>query len=193
MARPDDMQPARSSATRFTYEDYLNFPQDGRRHELIDGEHVVTPSPVRRHQELVVRLTAAMEVYLRGRPIGHVFVAPFDVILSDLDVVEPDLLYISNERSEILRDWVHGAPDLVVEILSPGTRKVDEITKRRLYDRVGVKEYWIVDPELDAVKIFHRAEDGTFPRIAELTREAQGLLTTPLLPAFSLSLDELFR
>jgi len=187
------MQPARSSATRFTYEDYLNFPQDGRRHELIDGEHVVTPSPVRRHQELVVRLTAAMEVYLRGRPIGHVFVAPFDVILSDLDVVEPDLLYISNERSEILRDWVHGAPDLVVEILSPGTRKVDEITKRRLYDRVGVKEYWIVDPELDAVKIFHRAEDGTFPRIAELTREAQGLLTTPLLPAFSLSLDELFR
>ncbi len=187
------MQPARSSATRFTYEDYLNFPQDGRRHELIDGEHVVTPSPVRRHQELVVRLTAAMEAYLRDRPIGHLFVAPFDVILSNLDVVEPDLLYVSNERSEILREWVYGAPDLVVEILSPGTRKVDEITKRRLYDRVGVREYWIVDPELDAVKIYHRADDGTFPRVAELTREAHGTITTLLLPEFSLALDELFR
>jgi Uma2 family endonuclease len=119
--------------------------------------------------------------------------APFDVILSNLDVVEPDLLYVSNERSEILREWVYGAPDLVVEILSPGTRKVDEITKRRLYDRVGVREYWIVDPELDAVKIHHRADDGTFPRVAELTREAHGVLTTPLFPGFLLGLDELFR
>ncbi len=187
------MQPARSSATRFTYEDYLNFPQDGRRHELIDGEHYVTPSPVQRHQRVSVRLTVAIATYLQLHPLGHIFNAPFDVILSDLDVVEPDLLYISNERAEILREWVHGAPDLVVEILSPGTRKVDEITKRRLYDRVGVKEYWIVDPELDAVKVYRRADEGSFPRVAELTREAHDMITTPLLPEFSLGLDELFR
>ncbi len=187
------MQPARSSQTRFTYEDYLNFPQDGRRHELIDGEHFVSPSPIRRHQQLSLRLAFAIEAHLRQHPVGEVYLAPFDVILSTIDVVEPDLLYISRERADILREWVHGAPDLVVEILSPGTRKTDEITKRRLYDRVGVKEYWIVDPELDAVKIYRRAEDGTFPRVAELTREAHDTLTTPLLPGLSVALDELFR
>jgi Uma2 family endonuclease len=186
------MQPARSSATRFTYEDYLNFPQDGRRHELIDGEQYVTPSPVRRHQELLLRLAVRLETHLQNQPLGRVFIAPLDVILSDLDVVEPDLLYISNERSDILGDWVRGAPDLVVEILSPGTRKVDEITKRRLYDRVGVREYWIVDPDLDAVKVYRRSEDGTFPRVAELTREAHDTLASLLLPGLSIELDELF-
>ena len=187
------MQPARSSATRFTYEDYLNFPQDGRRHELIDGEHFVSPSPIRRHQQLSLRLAVAIEAHLLAHPTGEVYTAPLDVILSDIDVVEPDLLYVSNERAEILRDWVRGAPDLVVEILSAGTRKVDEITKRRLYERFGVREYWIVDPELDAVKIYRRVEDGTFPRVAELTREAHASLATPLLPGLSIALDDLFR
>jgi Uma2 family endonuclease len=193
MARPNDMQPARSSLTRFTYEDYLNFPQDGRRHELIDGEHFVTPSPLARHQEISWRFSSALHDYLESRPLGRAFYAPLDVILSDIDVVEPDLLYVSNERAEIVQDWVRGAPDLVIEILSPGTRKTDEITKRRLYDRVGVREYWIVDPELELVKIHRRADNGTFPRVAEPTREAQDNITTPLLPGLSISLDELFR
>lgn len=187
------MQPARSSPTRFTYEDYLNFPQDGRRHELIDGEHYVTPSPELRHQELSFRLSSAIGAYLQRRPIGRLFYAPLDVILSDADVVEPDLLYVSNERAGILQKWVHGAPDLVIEILSPGTRRIDERIKRGLYDRAGVKEYWVVDPELDALKVYRRAQDGSFPRVAELTRDADDTLATPLLPDFSLTLDELFR
>jgi Uma2 family endonuclease len=187
------MQPARSSQTRFTYEDYLNFPQDGRRHELIDGEHFVTPSPLARHQEVSERLSGAIRDCLKVRPAGRLFYAPLDVILSNTDVVEPDVLYVSNERAGIIQDWVRGAPDLVIEILSPGTRKTDEITKRRLYDRVGVKEYWIIDPELDAAKVYRRAEDGSFPRVAELTREAHDALSTPLLPGLSIALDELFR
>ena len=187
------MQPARHPSTKLTYDDYVNFPQDGRRHELIDGEHFVTPSPVRRHQQLSLRLVLAIGTYLREHPVGELYDAPLDVILSDVDVVEPDVLFVSKERAAILQDWVRGAPDLVVEILSPGTRKVDEFTKRRLYDRVGVREYWIVDPELELVKIHRRAEDGSFPRVAELTREAHEGLSTPLLPGFSLDLDELFR
>ena len=186
------MQTARAEPIRYTYEDYLAFPDDGRRHELIDGEHFVTPAPVRRHQKLVVRLTFALEGWLREHPVGEVYVAPLDVILSDVDVVEPDLLFVSNERREVLGKWIHGAPDLVIEILSPGTRRTDEITKRHLYGRVGVREYWIVDGEVEAVKIYRRQDDGSFPRVADLAREEGHSIDTPLLPGFSLSLAELF-
>ena len=130
--------------------------------------------------------------YLRQHPIGELFAAPFDVVFSDLDVVEPDLLYISRERAGILTpQHVRGVPDLVVEILSPGTRKTDESVKRKLYERFGVQEYWVVDPELDAIKIYRRA-GGAFARVAELSAEEHDALTTPLLPDFSVSLAEIF-
>ena len=186
------MQTARAEPIRYTYEDYLAFPDDGRRHELIDGEHFVTPAPVSGHQRLSVRLTVAIGSWLRDHPVGELFAAPLDVILSDIDVVQPDLLFVSNERSQILGKWIHGAPDLVIEILSPSTRRADEITKRKLYERVGVREYWIVDGEIHVVKIYRRQDDGTFPRVADLSREAGRSLDTPLLPGFSLSLAELF-
>jgi Uma2 family endonuclease len=192
MTRQDDMQAPGRVRPKFTYDDYLALPDDGRRHELIDGEHFVTPSAERRHQELSLRLVTAVSGFVRRNRIGVVYCAPLDVILSDTDVVEPDILYVSNERSEILGRWVHGAPDLVVEILSPSTRKVDEAIKRRLDGRVDVTQYWIVDPELEIVKVYRRADDGSFPRIAELARESADTLTTPLFPGFALSLSELF-
>jgi len=192
MAAQDKMKPAPASPGKLTYQDYAQFPDDGRRHELIDGEHYVTPSPILRHQEISGRLEFALRSYVRERGTGHVFHAPLDVILSDYDVVEPDILYVSEERAAILQDWVRGSPDLVVEILSPGTRKTDETVKRHLYDRAGVNEYWIVDPELELVKVHRRREDGTFPRVAEFARETRDVLATPLLPGFSLSLEELF-
>ena len=139
-----------------------------------------------------MRLSVALANWLREHPVGKVYAAPLDVILSDADVVEPDLLFVSNERREVLGKWIHGAPDLVIEILSPGTRRTDEITKRHLYDRVGVREYWIVDGEIEAVKIYRRQDDGSFPRVADLTREEGHSIDTPLLPGFSLSLAELF-
>jgi Uma2 family endonuclease len=192
MDRPEDMQTARAEPIRYTYEDYLAFPEDGRRHELIDGEHFVTPAPLRRHQQLATRLTVAVGAWLREHPVGEVYTAPLDVILSDADVVEPDLLFVSNERREVLGKWIHGAPDLVIEILSPGTRRTDEITKRHLYDRVGVREYWIVDGEIEVVKVYRRQDDGSFPRVADLSREEGHSLDTPLLPGFSFALAELF-
>ena len=154
MPRGDEVRPAPTPSVKFTYEDLLNFQDDGKRHEIIDGEHFVTPSPNTKHQRIVGRLNLALGNYLEHHPIGEVFVAPFDVVFSDLDVVEPDLLYISRERAQVLTDQhVRGAPDLVVEILSPGTRKTDEVTKRKLYDRSGVQEYWVVDPELDVIGV----------------------------------------
>ena len=186
------MRPGTPASVKFTYEDFLNFPDDGRRHEIIDGEHYVTPSPNTKHQTVSMNLTGALLLYLKQHPFGRLFAAPFDVAFSDLDVVEPDLLYISRERADIITtQHVRGAPDLVVEILSPGTRKTDEVTKRKLYERFGVQEYWVVDPDLDAIKIYRRL-DHAFARIAELTVEHGDVLTTPLLPDFSATLSEIF-
>ena len=113
------------SSSKFTYEDLLNFPDDGRRHEIIDGEHYVTPSPNTSHQTIVVNLVSAIRAFLAHQPLGAVFVAPFDVLSSDLNVVEPDLLYVSRERQAIVTHaHVRGAPDLVVEVLSSSTRRV---------------------------------------------------------------------
>lgn len=186
------MRSDQTPPVKFTYEDFLHFPDDGKRHEIIDGEHYVTPSPNTKHQSVSVNLVAILKAYLKGHPGGAVFAAPFDVVFSDLDVVEPDLLYISRARANLLTaQHVRGAPDLVVEILSPGTRSTDEVVKRKLYERSGVEEYWIVDPDLESMKIYRRVE-GAFARAAELSAERRDVLTTPLLPDFSASLAEIF-
>lgn len=157
---PDSTRPTPSDV-KLTYADFVQFPEDGKRHELIDGEHVVTPSPNTKHQTIVVNLTALLGSYIRTAGIGRLFVSPFDVVLSDFDVVEPDLLFVSKERqAQILTAAnVQGAPDLVVEIGSPSTRRRDETVKRRLYEQFGVREYWVVDPELDEIKVYRRTGD----------------------------------
>ncbi|OGA53565.1 MAG: hypothetical protein A3G25_18980 [Betaproteobacteria bacterium RIFCSPLOWO2_12_FULL_63_13] len=186
--------PSKSSPpVKLTYRDFLLFPDDGKRHEVIDGEHYVTPSPSLRHQTIVGNLFLALGNYLENHPIGRVWVAPLDVVLTKFDVVEPDLVYVSRERASVLtRHNIQGAPDLAVEILSPGTRKTDEVTKRRAYERCGVGEYWVVDPELDLVKVY-RLKEGRFERIAECSSESDDVLTTPLLPELRIPLRELFR
>ena len=178
--------------TRLTYDDFLLFPDDGRRHELIDGKHYVTPSPNLRHQVLLGRLYFEIELFLRAHPgSGRVFMAPLDVVFSRWDVVEPDLLFVADDQDAILTAQnVQGAPALVVEIASPGTRKRDERLKRQLFDRGGVREYWIVDPDRDVVQVFRRRDDESFPPVVALTRE--DVLTTPLLPGLELRLDAPF-
>jgi Uma2 family endonuclease len=183
-----------SPAVKLTYEDLVLFPDDGRRHELIDGEHCVTPSPNTKHQQLVGTLYWMIRSHLEAQPIGQVFLAPYDVILSEFDVVEPDLLYLSNERAKEVVTPLHarGVPELVIEIASKGTRKRDETIKRRLYERCGVSEYWIVDPEIDVIRVYRRG-GNTFERPAELSREAGDVLTTSLLPGLAMPLAQVFK
>jgi Uma2 family endonuclease len=188
----DHMQPV--SATKLTYEDFLGFPDDGQRHELIDGVHFVTPSPATKHQRVSGRLFACLFNYLRLHPIGEVFSAPFDVVLSNHDVVEPDLLVVLADQSAIVTDQhVRGAPALVIEILSPGTRRTDEGAKSRLYDRVGVREYWLVDPVRDVIVVRRRSPDGPLAPTAEWSRQEGSAAGSPLLPGLSLPLEELFQ
>ena len=188
------MPPSAHADTRLTYEDLEYFPNDGKRREIIDGELYVTPSPNLRHQALVGRLYVAIANYLAARPgPGRVYLSPLDVVLSPHDVVEPDLLFVGSDQLDVLTlTNVQGPPALVVEVLSPGTRKTDEQIKRRLFARVGVREYWLVDPELDLIKVSRRGEDGSFRRVAELTAEDGDTLTSPLLPGFSLALSAFF-
>ena len=179
---------------KLTYDDFVLFPDDGKRHELIDGEHYVTPSPNLKHQTVSGNIYILIAVWLEDHPIGRIYYAPFDVVFSRFDVVEPDLLYVSNARmAEVLTPAnVQGAPELVIEIGSPSTRKRDETIKRHLYERSAVSEYWIVDPELDVVRVYRRDGDG-FGRAIELSREAGDLLTTPLLAGLDLPLARIFR
>jgi Uma2 family endonuclease len=179
---------------KLTYDDFVLFPDDGKRHELIDGEHYVTPSPNLKHQRVSGNIHLLIGAWLEGHPIGQLFYAPFDVVLSRFDVVEPDLLYLSNERAaDVLTEAnVQGTPELVIEIGSPGTRKRDETIKRRLYERAGVSEYWVVDPVIDVVRVYRRGTGG-FERPVELAAEAGDVLTTPLLPGLDLPLARIFR
>jgi Uma2 family endonuclease len=185
--------PSTRPAVKLTYDDFLLFPDDGKRHELIDGEHYVTPSPNLRHQRISGRLHLAIGVYLKTHPIGEVFYAPLDVVFSDFDVVEPDLLYVSRERAAEVLDPRHlrGSPDLVIEIASKGTRKRDETIKRALYERGGAREYWLADPQIDVIRLYRR-DGANFARPMELRRDAGDRLTTALLPGFEVSLEELF-
>ena len=183
-----------SRGVKLTYDDFVLFPDDGKRHELIDGEHYVTPSPNDKHQTVLANLLLLIGPWVRAHAVGKVWLAPFDVVLSSSDVVEPDLLYLSNERrAEIATEAnVQGPPELVVEIGSPSTRRRDETIKRTLYERSGVSEYWVVDPELDVVRVYRR--DGErFARPHELSTEAGDVLTTPLLPGLELPLTDIFR
>lgn len=188
------MPTAARSNVRLTYDDFVHFPDDGKRHELIDGVHYVTPSPNLGHQELVGRLHLAIGNFLVGRRhLGRVFLSPLDVVLSHYDVVEPDLLFVAGDQQRILTDAnVQGPPALVIEILSRSTRKRDEGIKRRLFEEKGVREYWIVDPKGQRVTVFRRHDDGSFPRARDLHAGDAATLETPLLPGFELSIDDLF-
>jgi Uma2 family endonuclease len=178
---------------KLTYEDYLYFPEDGRRHELIDGEHYVTAAPNIKHQTIASNLAGDLRNFVRPRGLGRVWPAPMDVVLSKSDVVQPDVLFVSKGRLYLAAggENIQGAPDLVVEVFSPKTRRTDAITKRHLYEKYGVQEYWMVDPELETVEIY-RLDGGIFRREAELSAEQEDVLTTPLLPGLRIPLAEVF-
>jgi Uma2 family endonuclease len=187
----DEAMAVHNPARKLTYEDFVLFPEDGKRHEIIDGEHYVTPSPYTRHQIVAGSLHDALSPHVRRERLGLLLFAPVDVLLSPNDVLVPDLLFISNERREILNDKnVQGAPDLVVEILSESTKRRDKGIKYQRYEHFGVREYWLVDPGRRTVTVYRREADALRLR-AEFT--VGDVLETPLLPGLVLSLQEIFE
>lgn len=171
----------------YTYADLEAFPEDHFRREIIDGELFVSPSPNVRHQRTVALLTARLFLYQEGNG-GEVFPAPLDVFFANDSVVEPDVLFVRADHSDRLEvKYVTGAPDLVIEVSSPSTRRLELVRKRELYERFGVSEYWFIDLDADRVEVY-RLEEGVY-RTPELLFSGQ-VLQPAQLPGFSISVDE---
>jgi len=175
--------------SRLTYDDLCLLPNDGKRYEIIEGDLFGTPAPITLHQRVVTRLVAALVVFVEKLRLGEVFAAPFDVVFSLFDVVEPDIVYVSKERASVLTEKnIQGAPDLVVEVLSESTQKIDRTTKLKLYAKFGVREYWILDPFGPTAWLYRRSPEG-LNLVASLGPDDE--LTSPLFPGFSLPLRRL--
>lgn len=173
--------------SRLSYADLQAFPDDNLRRELIDGELIVTAAPRLRHQGVVATLTAKLWQYAAEHG-GRVFPAPTDVYFSATDVVEPDVLFVTAANLGKLEErFVRSAPDLVVEISSPSTRKLELVRKRDLYERYAVPEYWYVDIELDQVQVYRLAEGYGIARILGRGKT----LESETLSAFTISIDDL--
>lgn len=173
----------------YTYEDYLKLPE-GAPYELIGGNLVVAPAPTTNHQRVLRRLFRLFADFVEENALGEVFFSPIDVHLSERDVPQPDLVFVSKEHAEIVGEQeIEGAPDLVAEVLSPGTGYYDLRGKKTLYERSGVKEYWIVDPEENSVEVYENGADGF--ALFQRTEET-GTATSPLLDGLRVKLNDLF-
>ena len=179
------------SKIKFTYRDYKNLPEsEMRRYELLEGELIMVPSPTTYHQSISGNLEHALRDFVRKHNLGFIYHAPLDVVLSEEDVAQPDILFISKERSQIItKDNIQGAPDLIIEILSPATAERDRTYKRTLYARSGVREYWIVDPEKQSIEVMELGEKG-FETLG-IYKEGENLVS-PLLEGLCLNLGEIF-
>ena len=175
--------------TPFTYADYCKTPE-GELYEIIDGVLIIVDTPPRVHQASSRNIGTPLDTYIKAHRLGEMYYAPTDVILSDINVVQPDILFVSNARARILADeGIRGAPDLVIEILSPSTARLDKVRKRELYARFRVPEYWQVDiDDLSVVVLTLAGDDYETAGIYGLGET----LVSPLLAGFRLDVDDIF-
>ena len=174
-------------AKKLTYADYARIPDDGKRYEVLEGGLLVTPAPNIPHQRASKRIQRQLEDYFESRGLGEIFNAPVDVILSDHDILQPDLVVA--RPGQISKRGIEGSPLLVVEILSPSTERRDRTSKGRRYAALGVPHFWLVDPERRIVECL-RLEGG---RYLLTSRGNEGTLSHPDWPDFVLDLDVLWR
>ena len=190
------MSSALQAKHRWTYSDLVALPDDQLRHELIDGEHFVSPSPATTHQQISKRLFVALNAFVERHCLGEVLYAPFDIKLSAWTVLVPDLVYFTAARFADVVNEKHAtaAPDLVVEILSPGTRRRDLGRKRAVYDREGVGEYWIVDPDAHTITVLRRPRsDAGLTDVTVRAVADDDTLESPLFPGLKIRLRDIFR
>jgi Uma2 family endonuclease len=178
------MAGVKAAQERVSYADLERWPEDGRRYELYDGEVFEIPSPILLHQFVLGRLYLALSAHVQAHG-GSVFFAPLDIVLTDFDVVQPDVLLFMPAREHLLhmRQVTRHAPDLAIEILSPGTARNDRGRKLRLFERHGLKEYWLVDPEGPSIEVYRLAEGRLSLKAIARDRER---VDSPLLPALDL-------
>ncbi len=175
--------------TVYTYEDYCRLPE-GSPYELIGGKFVRTPSPGKRHQTVLIRLLKKFYDYAEEKDAGEVLCAPRDVCLAPTEVYQPDILFVAKANLVIsAEDKVNGAPDIIAEILSPSSAYYDLRKKFKVYERYGVKEYWVVDPEEASIEVYELVDDN-FCLAARV--EQAGQVSSVVLAGFTVSLEDIF-
>jgi len=175
---------------KLTYRDYVTWPDDGRRYELYEGEVYMVPSPSVKHQRISGNLQVLLRQFLLENGLGEVFDAPLDVVFSESTVVQPDILFINHQRRGIIGEQnISGAPDLVVEILSPATEERDRGIKLQLYCRYGVREYWLVDPEERTVEVLALSPEG-YQVLGQYSED--GVVSSQVLVGFQFLAEEIF-
>jgi Uma2 family endonuclease len=183
------MAPTVTEKKKYTYEDYLKTPED-EIYELIEGELLMTPSPIPKHQRISRELEFEILKFVKANDLGEVFYAPCDVYLDDENVIQPDILFISKERLNIIGEKnIQGAPDLVVEIISENTAYRDLVQKKKLYARFGVKEYWIVIPKEELIEVYI-LKDNTY--MLYKTYSKDDTLESPYLKDLKIGLKSIF-
>jgi Uma2 family endonuclease len=175
--------------TMLTADDYFAMPDDGKQYELLAGELYVNPSPSWQHQDAAKRLFRQLDEFFEGKGLGEVFFAPLGVVLGQHDVAEPDLLVVA-DPSQFSQRGIEGAPLLVVEILSPSNARHDRVTKAARYLALGVKHYWIVDPQKRHL-LCQRAEGGRWVVVAEGLDDSR--VCDPSWPTLALDMRRLWR
>lgn len=189
---PDQSGQAWPAPGEWTYEDYLRLPDDGRRYEVIRGFLYVTPPPVYYHQVVVSEINHLLDSYVRQNRLGRVLNAPVGVRLPRGvgDPVQPDLVYLRSDNLPLMdAPYIDRVPDLLVEVLSPSTRQIDQRDKFSAYQAAGVPEYWLVDPRSRTI-VIHQLKDGAY---VELDRGGLGdSVRSAVLPGFSVEVAEVF-
>jgi Uma2 family endonuclease len=176
--------------TKVTFEEFRQFPIDGKRYELVRGEVHVTPAPATRHQAVVQNLSGNLWPFVIKSRLGEVWTAPLDVRLSEDTAFEPDLIFISNARAGIIREeWIAGAPDLVVEVSSPSTAAYDRATKLLIYAEAGVPNVWFLDPQIKTAEVLKLQGKKYF---VDAILAGDQVLTSDLFPGWQLPLRDLF-
>jgi len=180
-----------TKAPQITRYDYEGMPQGPPYYQVIDGDLIMSPSPETYHQSIAGRIHFLILQFLEKKPIGEVFIAPLDVFLTDINIYQPDVVFVSNRRrSMITEHGIEGAPDLVVEILSPGTARFDKGSKRKIYGRTGVRELWLVDPVARLLQVYDLSRN---PESPAMTHNEKAVFTTPLLPGLRLRASSIFK
>ncbi len=176
-------------ARPLTYDEFAKMRDDGKRYELIEGELVEMSTPLLRHQVLLRRLFKAFDAAVGDA--GEVLFAPLDVILAPITALQPDLILVLPGNAGVLQDWIRGAPDLVVEILSPSTARLDRGRKLGLYARYGVGECWLVDDRRGSIEVHRRSPGSDAYHLAATFRPGERA-TTPLVPSLALDVAAFF-
>lgn len=173
-----------------TYEDYLSLPDDRNRYEILEGELVVTPSPTFAHQEVSQNIVHILYSHIKKNSLGKIVTAPMDVIFDETTIVQPDIIFISQEKCHcVTKKGIECAPDLLIEILSSSSKRYDRLSKMQIYGKHGVLYYWIIDPDSLTLEEYRIENDRYLPA---RTYQGNSTFTPGLFPGLVIELSQVW-